>query len=276
MRHIAIAVAAALTLAALAPAARADGQSSVSTRKLWYQDLRLGFLGWSYGPSFGQFTSGRSATPMGDLGSPVTVGTQFNLSAPAGFGDFRYTAVEALTWNPFDPAQGSSLMNVGNPAFGVAGTHVEGDRASWWARYEISPALNEASRSAGQQFTLRAIKSLGYALGAAKRWKLGAIVVPAWTVARAGSSHSVYAMPSLNYTLTDRLSWGMFVETAYSHAAGTGILDWSKAMDPNLAIGPTYSFKSGYWLQPFVNLYPGGRVNADTTHLGVYFGGRVL
>lgn len=213
---------------------------------------------------------------MGDLGSPVTVGTQFNLNAPAGFGDFRYTAIEALTWNPFDPAQGASWVTAANPAFGLAGTHIEGDRGSWWARYEISPALTEASRNAGQRFTVRAIKSLGYSLGASKRFKLGAFIVPAWTLSGDGSSHSLYAMPSLSYTVTDRLSWGMFVETAYSRAKGTGILDWSEAMDPNLAIGPTYSFKSGYWVQPFVNLYPGGRINADTTHLGVYFGGRVL
>lgn len=258
------------------PAHAADGQSSSAQRRSWQEDLRLGLSAWSYGPALGRLTTGRAATPTGDLGSPVTVGTQLTLSAPSGFGDFRYLAAEELTWNPFDPTEGAALLTNSNPTFGVTGTHHDGDRINWSGQYDLSPAITDATRATGQELILRAVENLAYTLDAGKRWRFGATIIPSWTLTRDGSSQSLYASPSITYTVNDRLNWGVFMETAYSHGIGAGVLDWSRAMEPNLGFGPTYSFRSGYWMQPFVNLYPGARINADTTQLGVFFGGRVL
>jgi hypothetical protein len=258
------------------PAEANSGQSAQVARKRWHEDLRLGLFGWSYGPAFGQFTSGRGATPSGELGSPVTVGTQFNLSAPAGFGDYRYTAVDALTWSPFERETGTSIVSAANPAFGLAGTALETQSFSWWGRYEISPAVTTASQEAGQIATIRAIKSLGYKFGPKQRWSLGAFLVPAVTFLQDGSSNSFYIWPSINYASNDKVTWTIFVESAWSRAKGDSLLNWSKAMDPNLAFGPTVTFNSGYWLQPFLNVYPGGKINTDSAHLGLYFGGRLL
>lgn len=266
----------ALLLGSSSLAQANTGQSTQQARKLWYQDLRLGMFGWSYGPSFGQFTSGRGATPSGDLGSPVTVGTQFNLSAPAGFGDYRYTVVDALTWSPFERADGTSIVTAANPAVGVAGTLMETSSFSWWGRYEVSPALTTASQEAGQIATIRAIKALTYKFGPKQRWSIGSFLVPQVTVLQDGTSNSLYIWPSINYAANDKVTWTIFVESSWARAKGDSLLNWTKSMDPNLAFGPTVSFKNGFWLQPFLNVYPGGRVNMDTAHLGMYFGGRLL
>ncbi len=251
------------------------GKSTAEAKKQWYQDLRLNLFGWSYGPSFGQFGEGRGATSTGALGSPVTIGTQLNINAPA-FGGFLYTAIEALTWSPFNATSQTTLLTPSNPAFGIAGTHIDRTDFSWWARYEIEPAVLSASVQRGEVLTARSVTVLTANLGPKRYWSLRAIVVPAWQVLNSGTTNSVYLMPSVSYIVHDRLSWMLFLEAAYSRAAGDSFLSWSKAMDPNLAFGPVYSFKSGYWMQPFVSTYPGGRINADTTFAGIYFGGRVL
>jgi len=266
-----------LFLLATSPLAWANsGQSTQQARKSWRDDLRLGVFGWSYGPALGQFTSGRGATPTGEPGAPVTVGTQFNLSAPAGFGDYRFTAVEALTWSPFERTTGTSLVTAADPAFGMAGTQYEGTSFSWWARYEVAPAITSASREAGQVATLRAIKSLSYKFGPKQRWSVGSFLVPMMTFSSSGSSNFFYIWPSINYASNDRVTWSVFLESAWSRAKGDSFFNWSRAMEPNVAFGPTVSFKSGLWVQPFLNVFPAAQVNMDTAHLGVYFGGRLL
>jgi len=251
------------------------GQSTAEVKKQWYQDLRVNLFGWSYGPSFGQFGAGRGATSTGALGSPVTIGTQLNLNAPA-FGGFRYTAIEALTWSPFNPVPQNALLTPSNPAFGIAGNHIDRSDFSWWARYEIEPAVLSASVQRGEVLTARTVTSLTVNVGPKRQWSFRAVMVPALQVLNSATANSIYLMPGISYIAHDRLSWMLFLETAYSRAAGDSFFDWSKAMEPNLAFGPLYSFKNGYWLQPFLSTYPGGRINADTTFAGIYFGGSVL
>ena len=259
-----------------AQAQSTSAQSVQQAKKLWYQDLRLGMFGWTYGPAFGQFTSGRGATPSGKLGGPVTIATLFNLNAPAGFGDYRYTLVEPLTWSPFVRGSGTPIVTVDNPAVGIAGTLIETSSFSWWGRYEVSPALTTASQEKGQIAMIRAIKALTYKFGPKQRWSVGSFFVPQVTLLQTGTTESLYIWPSLNYAANNKITWSIFVETAWERKQGNDFLNWNNSMTPTLAFAPTVTFKNGLWWQPFLNVYPGGKINMDSAHLGMFFGGRLL
>jgi hypothetical protein len=269
----------ALSTSAL-PVARAEesatsSSSTISIPKKWLKELQLGLFGWSYGPGLGALGTGQTPTPSGALGGPVTVVTQLNLSAPA-FGSFRYTLIDLLTWNPVDRVTTNPLLNASNPALGIAGTHVDRDGFSWWARYEVEPGVTTASQARGEWGTLRSVQVVTYPLGAERRWSLVGVAVPSWTVLSSGSSNGLYLMPQIVRQVSTAVSWSVFLETIYSRAPGTRLSNWSLAVEPNLAVSPTITFKNGYWLRPFVSVFPGGRINWETAQLGAYFGGRLF
>jgi hypothetical protein len=255
----------------------ATGQSKSELPKHWYQDLRLTTFGWTYGPALGQMNTGRTATPEGQPGSPMVITQQLNLNAPAtADGNFRYTFINFVNWSPVARADGAPLASLSNPFIGIAGTHFENKKYSWWGRYEVSPALTEASRKDGQYFTVRAVKVVSYSFGKKNQWKLAPAIVPALTLKEGGTTNSIFLQPVLTYTLNDRVSWSAFSESFFERPQGESLLTWKSGMRPTLAIGPTYTFKNGYWVQPFLNLYTGTAPSADTAHFGAYFGGRIL
>jgi hypothetical protein len=125
--------------------------------------------------------------------------------------------------------------------------------------------------------TIRVSKSLSWTFGPENRWSLQGFLLPTWTLfSQTASSNSLYFMPSLSYRVSDPVTWTLFMETFYTRSSGASFLDWSSGSTPSLAIGPSVTYKSGFNIQPFLSIYPGGRINWDTTQLGVYFGGRLF
>jgi hypothetical protein len=261
------------------PYARAEesatSSSTVSLPKKWLKELQLGLFGWTYGPGLGAFGSGRTPTPSGALGGPVTVVTQLNLSAPA-FGSFRYTLIDLLTWNPVERTTANPLLNASNPALGIAGTHVDRDGFSWWARYEVEPAVTTTSQARGERGTLRSVQVVTYPLGSERRWSLVGVAVPSWTFLTSGTNNGLYLMPQIVRKVSNAVSWSIFLEAIYSRPPGASFLSWSQAVEPNLAVSPTITFKNGYWFRPFLSVFPGGRIHWETAQLGAYFGGQLF
>ncbi len=260
---------------ALAAEKSVSQSSAVSLPKKWLKELQLGLFGWSYGPGLGAFGSGRTPTPSGGVGGPVTVVTQMNLSAPA-FGQFRYTLIDLLTWSPFTPSAPNPLLAASNPALGVAGTHFDRNGFSWWARYELEPAVTSASRARREWGTARSVSVATYAFGAGRRWSVVGVAVPWWTILSSGTSNGLYLMPQVIRQVSDSVSLSVFLEAVYLRATGASFWDWTRGVEPNLAVSSQISFKNGYWVRPFLSVFPGGQISWKTAQLGAYFGGQLF
>lgn len=231
--------------------------------------LAIDWFGWTYTNAFADW-NGLRPSADDSPGKPVQIVNQISVRTPA-FGPMDFVVMPQFT---IQPMQGQRFQ-LGNPTVGFVGTVAESGGFSYWARYDVAVPLLASSRNEGMIATPGAVNSIGYRFPNS-RFKLEATIVPQVTFFNNGEQSAfLYASPRVYYFMSD--SWLLvgLLETYAEIKRGASAI--TQAAPPNLGFGFRYSSAEGkgLWVQPFVDVYPFGRV-ASAAHLGVFFGGPLL
>ncbi len=231
--------------------------------------IGIDWYGWTYSNAFAEW-NGLKPSPDSAPGSPVQIINQISIHTPAFDSmDFVFMPQFAI-----QPMQGERFQ-LWNPTVGIVGTVAESGGFSYWARYDVAVPLLAKSRAEGMIATPGAVNSLAYRFPNSP-FKVEATIVPQVTFFDNGEKSAfLYASPRLYYIFND--SWSLITLAETQSEIKRGASKITQAAPPNLGVGFRYSSLAGkgLWVQPFINVYPFGRV-ASAAHLGVFFGGPLL
>ncbi len=263
---LALALSAAdFTMAAVEPSGSLEQTAPSPGRPL----IAVDWYGWTYTNALAQW-NGLKPTADGSPASPVQIVNQISVHTPA-FGPMDFVVMPQFV---IQPMQGERFQ-LWNPTVGIVGTVAESGGFSYWARYDVAVPLLGKSRAEGMIATPGAVNSIAYRFPDSK-FKVEATIVPQVTFFNNGEKSAfLYASPRLYYLFND--SWWLVTLAETYAEIKRGADKITQASPPNLGVGFRYSSLAGkgLWVQPFLNVYPFGRV-ASAAHLGVFFGGPLL
>jgi len=227
--------------------------------------------GWSYGPSFGKWDNGNVPGAAGTADRPSAITTQAILTLPMTQ-NFKLSVIPMFDIAPFTSNDKFVLYN---PTVGFQGDLIKAGGFSWWARFEMALPLTESSRTAGMILGPQSVMSLKYAFS---NIEAETVLVPSITFYNQSRiSNYLYVSPRLFYIFNDSWRLVALMESHFTKDAGKDLSEFNTMRGSNLGIGFRKSWQGGdYWIQPFVNLYPFGRVAADSVFAGFFFNARLL
>jgi hypothetical protein len=260
-------------IAQTAFAAVPSGSIEDSTEGGFADKLKVGFFGWAYGNGLGKW-DGRRAKHDGTDGDPVEVLNQISVMYPSNLG-MDFVVMPQFKVRPLLTTPDKGPFEIVDPTIGLVGTVYKAGGFSWWARFDNALPLSAGSRKDGMILNPGAVNSIAYRFPSSS-WELQAVIVPSFAVHDNGDLKSfLYTSPRVNYILDD--SWTVFgiMETATETKRAAGLFNFTSASPTSLGGGFKYSFSSLY-VQPFLNVYPFGRVDGASTYIGMFFGGDLM
>jgi hypothetical protein len=132
--------------------------------------------------------------------------------------------------------------------------------------------VSKRSQSAHLITSLRASQSTSYSRN---RWTLGVstyerVFLYTSQSSKAPAKFELFAGPFVQYQLgkTTALTLNYSMDTV--HAAKADFLDWSAGETSDLSLGLSWDITPKVNFNPFLTIYPGGKITLDSTQVGFY------
>ncbi len=262
-------------LALFAPAtgwSAIEGSLSEEVPAAPFSRLGLELYSWTYSNPLSNW-NGRAATADGSEGDPVEVWNQLTLSTPL-FGSLHLEVTPQFVLR-LGPSE-DSRFRLEDPSVGVEGDLIDSEAFTLWARYEVLLPVAAESRESGMLFAPQASQTLEWRIPNT-RLRAELTFIPVLKFYADGTKlGAVYLSPRVYYSISDSLDVFSILESNFESPEGEHFLQLKLVDSVSVGAGVRYqSGQEGFWVQPFLNVYPSGRM-ASNAHLGVFFGGPLL
>ncbi|MBX9769323.1 MAG: hypothetical protein K2X47_18745 [Bdellovibrionales bacterium] len=264
-------------LLALSIPALSQTQSSTATlgsnpKPGLFNQFKMGAFGWSYGPSVTGFNDGRIPQQNGSASqTPSGIWTQLSPRVPA-FSGFDFVVVPTFLIQPFNSLNPFQFQN---PTVGLAGMLYDGPALKWWTRAEIMLPITAGSRQDGLVLGPQWVNVLSYRAPASP-WDARIVLVPFHSLFSNGSnSGGVYMNPLLFFHLNENVAPVILAEVFTSRARNADISSLAQSQPSYLGAGFRYTWKSGRFVQPYLNSFS-DNPSISNTGVALMFGGPIF
>lgn len=232
--------------------------------------FKMGFFGWGYGPSVSAFNGGVTPNPQAN-GSSNPSGIWTQLTPRVRLTDrFEFVVVPTFLTQPFSVNQPFVMQN---PTAGITGMFYDGAEFKWWTRSEMVIPTIASSRAAGQLLSPQMINVLSYrALGS--NWDFRQVVLPFLSLFADGRrTGGFYLSPMLFYHLSPSVA-GVAIGEIFTGTSGA-LGNLSQTAPSYGGVGARYTWKSGHFVQPYLNTFP-DQPSWRNTSVAILFGGPLV
>lgn len=275
---------AGITLSLMNPLAWAETTptSSITTAPKLIDQLTASYSGVFSGPSIGS-PSNYQPDDQGHiiqepfnrivLRNSVNLGYKLNSDIVAG-------PVANFNYYPF-PVFSNSAFEFADPALRISHAKLihEGNFNMSGDVRALIPAT-QRTQNKGIITAIRAWQTSTYAVPNS-RFQLGAYSFARAYFYKSGAKEDsmtleAYLAPFVGYEFNNTVSMSLTYEMNALHRANESLLSWSPKDPTDLSLGLSVNVTPKISVNPYIEIFPGGKINLDATQVGAFISARLL
>jgi hypothetical protein len=179
----------------------------------------------------------------------------------------------SFNYYPVFPASEQSF-SFGDPFIKLSnGRMVQQGNWNMAGDFRLMVPVTSRTQSSNLITYLRASQSTSYSKN---RWTLGVstyerVFLYSSESSKAPAKFELFAGPFVQYQLGKTTALTLNYSMDAVHAAKADFLDWSTGQASDLSMGLSWDITPRVNFNPFLTIYPGGKISLDSTQLGFYF-----